>query len=69
MLAVRSIEVSTDKYLRNSIRAYFEGTRNLRWIIGVIGGAQAQARVIVETRCSQYAGNEKYRELMAHLQQ
>lgn len=45
MLAVRSIEATQEKYVRNSIRVYFEGTRNLRWIVGVIDGAKAQARV------------------------
>ena len=67
MLAVRSLEESTEKYLRNSVRAYFEGTRNLRWILGVIASAKAQGRAIMETRWSQYAGTAKYRELIAQL--
>ncbi len=67
MLAVRSIEAAQEKYVRNSIRVYFEGTRNLRWIVGVIDGAKAQARVIVETRFSQYAKTQAYRDLMAEL--
>jgi hypothetical protein len=46
MLAVRSLEATTEKYLRNSIRAYFEGPRTLRWIVGVIGDAKAHARVL-----------------------
>jgi len=66
-IAVRSLEASTEKYLRNSIRSYFERTQNLRYIVGVIGGAKAQARVIVETRFSQYAGTQEYRDLMAQL--
>jgi len=67
MLAVRSLEVATEKYLRNCIRAYVEGTRNLRWVVGVIGDAKAQARIIVETQFGQYAGTQAYRELMAEL--
>lgn len=67
MLAVRSLEESTEKYMRNSIRAYFEGTRNLRWILGVIGGAKAQARIITETRFGQYAGTQAYQDLMVEL--
>ena len=66
-IAVRSIEATTEKYLRNCIRAYFEGTQHLRYIVGVIGGAKAQARVIVETRFGQYAGTQAYRDLMAEL--
>ncbi len=36
MKAIRSLKASTEKYLRNSIRAYFEGEPgcDLRWIIG-----------------------------------
>ena len=70
-IAVRSIEAATEKYLRNCIRAYFDG-RSLRWIMGVIakaveGGANAQARIIVETRFGQYTGSQAYRDLMAEL--
>jgi hypothetical protein len=70
-IVVRSIEAATEKYLRNCIRAYFEG-RSLRWIIGVIdsavdGGAKAQSRIIVETRFGHYAGTQAYRDLMAGL--
>ena len=53
---VRSLEVCTHNYIRGCIRAYFEGSRNQRWIVSVIGDAKAQARVIVETGFSQYAG-------------
>ncbi len=70
-IVVRSIEATTEKYLRNCIRAYFEG-RSLRWIMGVIdsavdGGAKAQACIIVQTRFGQYAGTQTYRDLMAEL--
>ena len=64
---VRSLEASTHNYIRGCIRAYFEGSRNLRWIVGVIGSAKANARVILETRFTQYAGSESYRALMAEL--
>jgi hypothetical protein len=74
MLAVRSLEATVEKYLRNCIRAYFEETQGLQYTLGVIeramdGGAKAQARLIVETRFSAYAGTERYRELMAQLSQ
>ncbi len=71
MLAVRSLDASTEKYLRNCIRAYVEG-RSLRWIMGAIdgavdGGAKAQARIIVETRFGQYAGTQAHRDLVTRL--
>jgi hypothetical protein len=66
MLAVRSLGATTEKYLRNCIRAYFDG-QTLHWILGVIGAANTQARLIVETRFGEYAGTERYRELMARL--
>jgi hypothetical protein len=46
--------------------AYFEG-QGLHWMLGVIGGANGQARVIMETQFIQYAGSEKYQELMTRL--
>src|SRR5260370_42497544 len=66
---VRSIEATVEKYLRNCIRAYFEG-RTLRWIVAGIDGAvdgraKAQARIVVETRFGQYASTRAYRDLVA----
>jgi hypothetical protein len=68
-IAVRSLEVSAEKYLRNCIRAYFEGQPgcDLRYILGVIGEAKAQARMIVETRFSRHTGSQTYRDLIARL--
>lgn len=39
MLAVRSLDASTEKYLLSCMRAYFEG-QTLNWMLGVIGGAK-----------------------------
>jgi hypothetical protein len=66
---VPSIQAVTEKYLQNSIRAYLDGQPgcDLGWIIGVIGGAKEQARIIMETRFSQYAGTQAYLDLMAEL--
>jgi hypothetical protein len=66
MLAVRSLEATTEKYLRDCIRAYFED-RSLKYVLGVIGPATAQARAILGTRFGQYAGTEKYRDLIERL--
>lgn len=69
MIAMRSLEFYTDKYLRNSIRAYFEGASGctLRWIEGVLRSTPGQARGILETRFAQYASTERYRDLIARL--
>ena len=72
-MRVCSIEVATHRYIKHSIRAYFEGQRGctLRWIVGLINhaadGSREQARVILETQFGQYAGSQAYRELMAQL--
>ena len=38
MKAIRSVKVATEKYLRNSIRSYFECEAgcDLRWISGIL---------------------------------
>jgi hypothetical protein len=66
MLAVRSLEETTEKYLRNCIRAYFEG-QSLKYVLGVIGPATAQAREILGTRFGQYTGTDKYKNLIERL--
>ncbi len=66
-ITLRPIEVYAEKYLRNCIRAYLEGSKNLRWIMGVIGDAKEAARVIIQSRFGQYAGTQRYRDLMAQL--
>jgi len=69
MITMRSIEFYTDRYLRNSIRAYFEGASgcNLRWIEGVLRSTPGQARAILETRFVQYASTDQYRDLINRL--
>jgi len=66
-IAVRSLESTTERYLRGCIRAYFEESKTIKYIVGVIGGAKAQARSILETHFGQYAGTQRYRDLMANL--
>ena len=69
MKAIRSLEASTEKYLRKSIRAYFEGEPgcDLRWISRIVRSSPAHARSILETAFSQYAPTEKYRDLLGRL--
>jgi len=68
-MKVRSVEDSTEKYLRNSVLAYLEGQQgcDLGWIEGCIGPARAEVRRIMETRLAQHASTDRYRELMARL--
>ncbi len=69
MKAIRSLKVFTKKYLRNSIRAYFEGEPgcDLCWIGGILRSSPVQARSILETCFSQYAPTERYRDLIGTL--
>jgi hypothetical protein len=69
MLAVRSLEDSTERHIRNSMRAYFEGAPgcDLKWITGVIGPSQIRARAILTAGFGQYAFTEPYRDLMSRL--
>ena len=69
MKAIPPLDASTEKYLRNSIRAYFEGEPgcDLRWIGGIQRSSPVQARSILETCFSQYAPTEKYRDLIGRL--
>jgi hypothetical protein len=52
MKAIRSVKVATEKYFRNSIRAYFEREVgcDLRWIAEILRSSPVQARSILETR-------------------
>ena len=69
MKAMRSVKVSTEKYLRNSIRSYFESGQgcDLRWISGILRSSPFQARSNLETCFSQYAPTERYRDLIGKL--
>ena len=59
----------TERYLQNSIRAYFEKEPDcdLDWIVGVLGSRKITARAILGTNFGQYAFTEKYRVLMRRL--
>ncbi len=69
MKAIHSLKASTEKYFRNSIRAYFEGEPgcDLRWISGILRSSPGQARSILETCFGQYAPTERYRDLIGRL--
>jgi hypothetical protein len=67
--STRSLDASTEKYIRNSIRAYFEDEPgcDLRWISEIVRSSPAHARSILETGFSQYAPTEKFRDLIDRL--
>jgi hypothetical protein len=69
MLTVPTREESTQKYIRNSIRAYFEKEPgcDLDWIVGVLGTAKITARTILSAGFSEYARTERYRILTRRL--
>ena len=69
MKVIRSVKVATEKYFRNSIRAYFEREAgcDLRWIAEILRSSPVQARSILETCFSQYAPTERYRDLIGRL--
>lgn len=68
MIRMRPIEQINDKRIVRSILAYLEGQPNcsLKWILGVIGAEAALATSLL-SRCSQYAGTLRYRELQDQL--
>lgn len=69
MLAVRTLEDSTETRIRNSMRAYFEGAPgcDLKWIREVIGPSQIRARAILTAGFGQFAFTERFRDLMRQL--
>ena len=69
MKGLPPLDAPTEKYLRNSIRGYFEGRTgcDLRWISDIVRSSPAHARSILETGFSQYAPTEKYRDLIGRL--
>jgi hypothetical protein len=66
-ITFRPIEVYAEKYLRNCIRAYLEGAKDLRWIMGVIGDGKEEARIVITTRLGRHTGSQRYQDLMAQL--
>jgi len=69
MLSAHILEHSTERYLQNSIRAYFEKEPgcDLDWIVGVLGSRKITARALLGAKFAQYAFTEKYRVLMKRL--
>jgi hypothetical protein len=47
-MKVRSLEESAHRYFRNSMRAYLEGKKDLRWVTGIIGNDPLNAARAVQ---------------------
>jgi len=69
MKPIRYVKVTSEKYLRNSVRSYFESGQgcDLRWISGILRSSPFQARSNLETCFSQYAPTERYLDLIGKL--
>jgi len=69
MLSANVLGDSTERYLQNSIRAYFEKEPgcDLDWIVCVLGSRKITARALLRAKFGQYAFTEKYRILMRRL--
>ena len=46
-MKVRPLEESTFRFVRNSMRAYLEGKKNLGWIAGIIGDSDGAVDVAI----------------------
>jgi hypothetical protein len=70
MIRVRSVEDSTERYLRHSIRAYLTGEPgcDLPWVEGVLRASATpeQARALL-MGFTQYAASQRHRDLLDRL--
>lgn len=57
-----TIQQDAEKYIRNSIRAYLEGSKNEKWILGVVDAVSADALV----KALAYYGNNPRLEFLRH---
>ena len=64
-MKVRSLQDSTLRYVRGSLRNYLEGGQNLAWISGVIlhSGLQLQESRLVFLELRSYGQGDRYRTL------
>jgi hypothetical protein len=60
-MRVRSLEQSTERYARNSARAFLEGERSIAWVTGVLrrSGLSKDATVTVLSPLRGYGDPER----------
>jgi hypothetical protein len=64
---VKSVELTTRKYARNSLRAYLEGKKNPNWAVGVVksSGVRGQALVEIFDYLKGYSETVRYKEVFS----
>lgn len=71
MVKVKSLEKTTERYVRNSVRAFLEGEKDLKWIYGVLlnsGLSKAETLpIVIAFRQYQYADPTRAAGLFAWL--
>ncbi len=67
MVQVPSVEQANQKRILGSMRAFLEESKNLAWILGVIGTEKALALELLTTRLVGYEDQARYKELKGKL--
>jgi hypothetical protein len=62
---IKSVELTTRNYARNSLRAYLEGEKNLNWAVGVIrsSGVRGPALAEIFNYLKDYSEMVRYKEV------
>jgi len=67
MIAVPSIEKVVQRRILGSMQAYFEGAKNLNWILGMIESNTQLAAQLLLSRFARYSNTQRFRDLQAGL--
>ena len=67
MIHVTSVELGAERWLRNSVRVYLEGDKDLRWISGVVRGSEKATATLLLTTFGRFSGTARYRKLLKSL--
>ena len=62
---IKSVELTTRNYARNSLRAYLEGEKNINWAVGVVrsSGVRGQALAEIFDYLKNYSETVRYKEV------
>jgi hypothetical protein len=67
MIAVPSIETVVQSRIFGSMQVYFEGVKNLNWLLGMIESNTQLAAQLLLSRFAQYSNTQRFRDLQAAL--
>jgi hypothetical protein len=67
MIHVTPVEVGAERWLRNSVRVYLEGEKDLRWISSVVRGSEKATAMLLLTTFGRFSGTVRYRKLLKTL--